>query len=301
MASIMVFLMVRLLPGDPIVMFISRTKLGSMTPGQIELARHQFGLDKPLTLQYLSWANGIIHGNFGKSMYYYLPVSTLLKARIPVTLYIGALSLIFSNVLGVLFGMISALRRGRAIDTFVTVLANIGITIPIFWLGIMLIYIFGLKLNFLPVMGYTSPFTDFWQSTQQLLMPVACLSIFGIGAVARQTRSSMLEVTRQDYIRTAWAKGLSERVVVFKHILRNGIIPVVTLSGIEVSQLIGGDVLVETVFNISGMGRLVVDGVMGLDYPVVEAVVLCMAFFVTAINFMIDVSYGWIDPRIQLA
>ena len=301
MASIMVFLMVRLLPGDPIVMFISRTKLGSMTPGQIELARHQFGLDKPLTLQYLSWANGIIHGNFGKSMYYYLPVSTLLKARIPVTLYIGALSLIFSNVLGVLFGMISALRRGRAIDTFVTVLANIGITIPIFWLGIMLIYIFGLKLNFLPVMGYTSPFTDFWQSTRQLLMPVACLSIFGIGAVARQTRSSMLEVTRQDYIRTAWAKGLSERVVVFKHILRNGIIPVVTLSGIEVSQLIGGDVLVETVFNISGMGRLVVDGVMGLDYPVVEAVVLCMAFFVTAINFMIDVSYGWIDPRIQLA
>jgi peptide/nickel transport system permease protein len=234
-------------------------------------------------------------------MYYRLPVANLLKARIPVTLYLGLLALLVSSILGILLGMISALRRGKAIDVLVTIVANIGVTVPIFWLGIMLIYIFGFTLRWVPVMGYTSPFTDFWLSTKQIIMPVICLSSFVLGAIARQTRSSMLEVNRQDYIRTAWAKGLSERLVVIKHILKNGMIPVFTLTGIEVSQLLGGAVLVETVFSILGMGRLVVDGVLGLDYPIVQAVVLFMAVFVTFVNFIIDISYGWLDPRIQLA
>jgi peptide/nickel transport system permease protein len=300
LVSILVFLLVRLLPGDPMLMVVSRSALGSMTEGQLEQARHEYGLDKPLVQQYGDWMNGVLHGEFGKSMYYHVPVAELMKNRIPVTLYLGILSLVISNVVGILLGMTSALRRGRAIDTLVTILANIGITIPIFWLAIMLIYVFALKLSWLPVMGYTSPFTDFWQSTRQLIMPVFCLSIFNVGAVARQTRSSMLEVNREDYIRTAWAKGLSERVVVLRHVLRNGIIPVVTLSGLGASMLLGGAVIVETVFNIMGMGRLVVDGVLGLDYSIVQAVVLFMAVLVTAVNFIVDVSYGWIDPRIHL-
>jgi peptide/nickel transport system permease protein len=300
LVSILVFLLVRLLPGDPMLMVVSRSALGSMTEGQLEQARHEYGLDKPLVQQYGDWMNGVLHGEFGKSMYYHVPVAELMKARIPVTLYLGILSLVISNVVGILLGMTSALRRGRAIDTLVTILANIGITIPIFWLAIMLIYVFALKLSWLPVMGYTSPFTDFWQSTRQLIMPVFCLSIFNVGAVARQTRSSMLEVNREDYIRTAWAKGLSERVVVLRHLLRNGIIPVVTLSGLGASMLLGGAVIVETVFNIMGMGRLVVDGVLGLDYSIVQAVVLFMAVLVTVVNFIVDVSYGWIDPRIHL-
>lgn len=300
LVSIFVFLLVRLLPGDPILMVVSRSALGSMTEGQLEQARQEYGLDKPLFQQYGDWMNGVLHGELGKSMYYRVPVAKLMKERIPVTLYLGILALIISNIVGIVLGMISALRRGRAIDTLVTILANIGITIPIFWLAIMLIYVFALKLSWLPVMGFTSPFTDFWQSTRQLIMPVFCLSIFNAGAIARQTRSSMLEVKQEDYIRTAWAKGLPERVVVLKHILRNGIIPVVTLSGLGASMLLGGAIIVETVFNIAGMGRLVVDGVLGLDYSIVQAVVLFIAVLVTIINFIVDISYGWIDPRIHL-
>ena len=301
LVSAIVFLMVRLLPGDPVLMVVSRSQIGTMTPEQLAQTRQEYGLDRPLYVQYLSYMGNIFHGDLGISMYYRLPVATLLAQRIPVTLYLGVLSMILSNVLGVLFGIISALRRGKNLDLFVTIFANIGVTIPIFWLGIMLIYLFGLILHWLPVMGYTSPFTNFWQSTRQVIMPVICLASFGIGSVARQTRSSMLEITRQDYVRTAWAKGLPERLVVFKHVLRNGIIPIVALFGMGVSTILGGSVLVETVFNIAGMGRLMVDGVNGLDFPVIQAVILCIATCVTLVNFITDLSYGWIDPRIRLS
>jgi peptide/nickel transport system permease protein len=184
-------------------------------------------------------------------------------------------------------------------DLAVTLLANIGITIPIFWLGIVLIYIFGLQLRWLPIHSFVWPFEDFWLSIRQTIMPMACLIIFSVGAVARQTRSSMLEVIRQDYIRTAWAKGLRERVVVFRHVLKNGLIPIVTLSGMQVPQILGGQVLVETVFNINGMGRLAVESVFSLDYAVVQAIVLLTAILVVLANFVVDVSYGWLDPRIR--
>lgn len=300
LVSVIVFLMARILPGDPILMIVSRAQMGTMTTEQIEKIRHEFGLDKPMVEQYALYVNGIFHGDLGTSIYYRLPVSTLLAKRVPVTLYLGFLSLVLSTIVGILLGMISALRRGKTMDVLVTVFANVGVTIPIFWLGIMLIYAFGLKLHWLPVMGFTSPFTDLAQSTRQIIMPVICLSLFGVGAVARQTRSSMLEIVRQDYIRTAWSKGLAERTVVFRHVMKNGIIPIITLTGVHVSTILGGSVLVETVFNILGMGRLMVDGVNGLDYAVIQAVVLTIAVFVTLTNFVVDLSYGWIDPRIRV-
>jgi peptide/nickel transport system permease protein len=178
-------------------------------------------------------------------------------------------------------------------------LSNIGITIPIFWLGIILIYVFAVKLDLLPVCGYISPFQDFWMSIRMIIMPVVCLAVFTIGAVARQTRSSLLEVTRQDYIRTAWSKGLSERLVVFRHILKNGFIPVVTLAGMQLSNILGGEVLIEQVFNIPGMGRLAVDAIMSLDYAVIQGVVLLITIMVVLVNLLVDISYGWLDPRIR--
>jgi peptide/nickel transport system permease protein len=181
----------------------------------------------------------------------------------------------------------------------VTVLSNLGITVPIFWLGILLIYFLGLKARLLPLFGYTSPFVDFGLSTRQLILPVICLSIFPIASSARQTRSSILEVIRQDYIRTAWAKGLRQRVIVFKHILKNGLIPVVTLSGIGLSHILGGSVLVETVFNIPGMGRLGVEAVLSQDYAIVQAIILITALMVVLANLIVDISYGWLDPRIR--
>ena len=191
------------------------------------------------------------------------------------------------------------MRRGKTLDSVVTSLSNIGITIPGFWLGVMLIYFFGLYLNWLPVEGYTSPFKDFWLCTRQLVMPVICLVLFPIASLTRQTRSSMLEVMRQDYIRTAWSKGLRERFVIFRHALKNGLIPVITLSGMNLSLIVGGSVVIEQVFNIPGMGRLAVTSILNQDYPYVQGVVLVIACFVMLVNLLVDVTYGWLDPRIR--
>jgi peptide/nickel transport system permease protein len=180
-----------------------------------------------------------------------------------------------------------------------TLAANTFITIPVFWLGIILILILGLHLDFLPVSGYTSPFDDFWRSTQQIIMPVTCLMIHSLGSNARLTRASMLEVIRQDYIRTAWSKGLRERAIILKHALKNSLIPVVTVLGLHVRFIFGGAVLVEQVFAIPGMGRLLVDAVFGKDYLIVQGAVLVIGVIIVLVNLIVDVSYGWLDPRVR--
>jgi peptide/nickel transport system permease protein len=299
LVSLIVFLLVRILPGDPITMVLSREQSTSISREQIEALRKQYRLDRPVMEQYIYWLPGILRGDFGKSTSKIETVSELLKRRIPITLYLGILSFIVANTLGILAGLIAAVKRGTKIDLVVTVLANFGITIPIFWLGIMLMYVFGYELKWLPTNGYVSPFKDFWLSIKLMIMPVACESIFTIGAIARQTRSSMLEVIRQDYIRTAWAKGLSERVVIMRHVLKNGLIAIVTLAGMQLTQIIGGAVLIETVFNIPGMGRLAVDAVKSVDYPIIQGVVLLISVMVTLVNLIVDISYGWLDPRIR--
>ncbi|MGD1117900.1 MAG: ABC transporter permease [Dehalococcoidales bacterium] len=299
LVTLIVFFMVRILPGDPLLMMMSRDQYTSVSPEQLQILRHQYGLDKPVIVQYIRWLPGLFHGDFGKSTSHLEPVSTLLARRVPVSLYLGLVSFVIANILGILAGTISALRRGTKIDMVVTILANIGVTIPIFWMGIMLIYVFGFRLGWLPTNGYISPFENFWLSIKLMIMPVACESVFTIGAISRQTRSSMLEVIRQDYIRTARAKGLRERTLVMRHVLKNGLITITTLSGMQLSSIIGGTVLIETVFNIPGMGRLAVDAVRSLDYTVIQAVVLLIAIMVTSINFLVDISYGWLDPRIR--
>jgi peptide/nickel transport system permease protein len=196
-------------------------------------------------------------------------------------------------------GLTSALRRGSWLDTLVVSLANFGVSIPVFWLGILMVYLFSLYLGWLPVQGYTSPFKDFWLSTRQLIMPVICLCVGSLATNTRQTRSSMLEIIRQDYIRTAWSKGLKERIIVFRHVLKNGLIPVITLIGMQVSFIIGGSVLIETVFNIPGMGRLMIESVFSQDFPIVQGGCLVIATMVTSVNLFVDISYGWLDPRIR--
>jgi peptide/nickel transport system permease protein len=210
---------------------------------------------------------------------------------------VGLAAFILSVVLGIPAGIISAIRRGKWLDTLVTTLANLGITAPIFWVGILLIYLFGLYLEILPIYGYVSPFENLWMSIKLSILPVVCLTIFPLAGVTRQTRSAMLEVIQQDYIRTAWAKGLSERVVIVRHALKNSLIPVVTLMTMSIRAIFGGQVLVETVFNIPGMGQLAVDAMLTNDYAVVQGAVLVITLVVTLTNLMIDLSYGWLDPR----
>jgi peptide/nickel transport system permease protein len=297
--TLIVFMAMRILPGDPIYMIMTSGDMTNATVQQIEEVRREFGLDKPLIVQYGLWLSGVVHGDFGTSIVGRVPVIGEIGRRVPITLNLSILALCVGVIIGIPAGIVCALRRGTWIDTVVTVLANAGITIPIFWLGVMLIYLFSLQLHWLPVQGYTSPFDDLGKSLRQIIMPVFCLSIFPLASMARQTRSSMLEVMRQDYIRTAWSKGLKERLVVTRHALKNGLIPVVTLLGMSLSNIIGGSVLMETVFNIPGMGRMAVNAVFNHDYPVVQGFILLIALTVLTINLIVDISYGWLDPRIR--
>jgi peptide/nickel transport system permease protein len=299
LATMLVFFGMRFLPGDPILMVVTANQQQEFNEEYLLELRHQHGLDKPIIVQYFNWAGDILQGDFGTSILTERPVAEEIFRRLPISVHVAGLAFVIGHLLGIPAGVICAIRRGKWLDTVITTLANIGITVPNFWLGIILMYIFGLSLKWLPIMGYTSPFDDFWLSTKQLVMPVICLIIFPLAGVTRQARSSMLDVLHQDYIRTAWSKGLRERVIVIKHALKNGLIPIVTLAGMAVATIIGGGVIIETVFNIPGLGRLAVSSVISQDYPYVQAISLFVAVAVVFANLIVDIAYGWIDPRIR--
>ncbi|MGD9118200.1 MAG: ABC transporter permease [Dehalococcoidia bacterium] len=299
LVSVFVFLAMRLLPGDPVLMFVSSSSVQEITDEQLEALRHEFGLDKTLPMQYLDWIFGVLRGDLGTSILNRSPVTQEILKRLPITIHLGAVAFIIAIIIGIPAGVLCAVRRGSWLDNLITTLSNIGITIPVFWLGIILIYVFALYFEWLPVMGYTSPFEDLWLSTKKIIMPVFCLALGPLAGNARQARSSMLEVIHKDYIRTAWSKGLRERTIIMKHALKNGLMPVVTLSGIGIGTILGGSVLIEQVFNIPGMGRLAVTSVMNQDYPYVQAIALIMAISIVLANLLVDISYGWLDPRVH--
>ena len=299
LVTLLVFLAMRLLPGDPLIIFISQSQTEVYTPEQLEELRHEYGLDRSLPVQYISWLGNILRGDMGKSIMLGQDVGYLISTRLPVTIYFGAMSFIVSAFFGVIFGVICALRRGTWIDSVVTVLANIGITVPAFWVGILLMYVFSLLLHWLPTSGYVAPTESLGQSLRAAIMPVICLSLFSVAALTRQTRSAMLEVVSQDYIRTAWSKGLRERVIILRHTIKNAMIPVITILGLQVGLVFGGSVLIETVFSIPGMGRLLASSLFSHDYQIVQAGVLVVAVVVVLSNLLVDISYGWFDPRIR--
>ncbi len=300
LVTVFVFLLVRLLPGDPVLMYVSMDDFNEATSEE-ELAalRHEFGLDRPLYIQYIDWIGGVVRGDLGYSIMLEVAVREEVGRALPKTALLGSLAWLVSVVIGIPFGVIAAVRRSKWIDTFVTVMANIGITAPIFWVGIMLIQLFGVTLGWLPIQGYTSILSEPWLGIRKIIMPVFCLALFPMAGTSRQTRSAMLEVIRQDYIRTAWAKGLTEFTVIVRHSLKNSLIPIVTLVGMQIRGIIGGQVLIESVFNIPGMGRLAVEGLQNQDYAIVQGVILIIAVFTTLLNLIVDISYGYIDPRIR--
>jgi peptide/nickel transport system permease protein len=301
LVTIMVFLLIRLLPGDPILLYLSGDQAsGGVAQETIDALRHEYGLDRPLPIQYMTWIWKVLHLDLGDSIFLNNTVRNELARAIPKTLMIGFLGLLLAIIMAIPAGVLAAVRRGTWIDTGVTLFANIGVTIPVFWLGIMLIEMFALRLGWLPVQGYTSPLIDFGEGISKIIMPVLCLAFFPLCALTRQTRSGMLEIIHQDYIRTAWSKGLSEATIIRRHALKNSLLPVVTVIGMMARVTIGGQVLIETVFNIPGMGRLAVEGLQNQDYAVVQGVILLTAVIVTTINLIVDLSYGWLDPRIRM-
>jgi peptide/nickel transport system permease protein len=299
--TILVFLLIRLLPGDPLLMYLTQQQFRDtqFDPEQLAQLQAKYGLDKSLPVQYISWIADMFHGDFGESINLQKPVSKLIAQRMPVTLHLSIIGAIFATVVGIGFGIICAIRRGTWLDTLLTFLANIGITIPSFWAAILLIYLFGLKLHWVPIGGYTSPFEDFWLNTRQIILPIFCISLFGLASNTRLTRSCMLEVIAQDYIRTAWAKGLKERVIILRHTIKNGLIPLIANMGFLVAGLFGGSVIIETLFNINGIGRLLTTALLGQDYMIVQASTLLFVGLITFSNIVVDISYGWLDPRIR--
>ena len=289
------FSLLQIMPGDPAVIMLGL----DADQAEVDALRKELWLDRPFMVQYGHWLANAVQGDLGQSITYRESVTTLFVRRLPVTFQLSFEAFILSTVLGILAGIFCAVRRGGILDQVVSVLANMGVAMPVFWLGILCIYFFGLQLGWLPIAGLDSPFEDLGRNLKQSILPALMLAVPSIGVLARQTRSSMLEVISQDYIRTAKSKGLRERVIVLKHALKNALIPVVTLLGLQVRLLVGGSVLVETVFNIPGMGRLLVSSTFNKDFLIMQGGVLLIGVVVCLANLLVDISYGWLDPRVK--
>ena len=298
--SVLIFSIMRLLPGDPILLYLSQSaNLENMNQEMIDALTKKHGLDQPLPVQYFRWLTNIFRGDWGRSIFYNEDIGQLMLERFPVTLHLSLTSVIVSTILGILIGLVAAVKRGKLVDKLIMPLTYLGISAPVFWVCVMLMYVFGVELDLLPIAGYTSPFKDFWFSVKQSIMPITCMAIFGIAGCARQMRSSVLEVLPQDYIRTAWSKGLKERQIVIKHVLKNSLSPVVTFLGVIFKNVIGGSVLVETIFAIPGVGRLLVSSIFAHDYVVGQSITFVIALLVLLVNIIVDLSYGWLDPRVR--
>ena len=295
LVTLIAFCLLYVLPGDPATAMLG----DDATPEQVERIRKQLWLDRPLIIQYGHWMDNLLHGDLGMSITYSENATGPILRALPITAYLAVIAMCISSITGVSIGIISAVKRATFLDNILVIFANLGYATPIFWLGLMGIYVFAYHLGWFPVQGFTWPADDLGKSISQTIMPVICLAVPSIAILARQTRSSMLEVIRQDYIRTARAKGLRERAVILKHALKNALIPVVTLLGILVRILIGGSVLVETVFNIPGLGRLLITSAIYGDFIVVQGGVLIISFITCFANLLVDISYGWLDPRIR--
>lgn len=293
--ALIVFLLLRLTPGDP-----AQAIAGDQaTPAQIAAIRDSLGLDEPLVSQFITWIGNMLHGDFGNSLISQRPVLEMIGQRIGPTLALATLAMILTVVISIPLGILAARNHGQLVDRFVMSLSVVGFSVPIFVIGYLLISIFSINLKWFPVQGYKSLAEGLWPFLHRIFLPGLALSTIYIALVSRMTRATMLEVLREDYIRTARAKGLSERVILFRHALRNAAIPILTVVGTGFAMMISGVVVTETVFNIPGLGRLVVDAVLARDYPLIQAIILLTAATYVVINLLIDISYAVTDPRIR--
>lgn len=294
--TFVVFFIMHSIPGDPVVLYLGP----DASIEQIEHYTHEWGLDQPLGVQYFRWMGNLFKGEMGDSILYRQQIAPILFTKLQVTLILAIPAFIISVVFGVLLGIIAAVRRGKLADSIITVFANLGMATPIFWLAIVFVLIFSLRLGLLPVQGFTWPREDLGLCIKKLIMPVTILALLPMSQFARQTRSAMLEVIRQDYIRTARSKGLKEKMVIYGHALRNTLIPIVTLMGMQFGYMLGGSVLVEQVFNIPGMGSMLIESIMFRDYLIVQNGVLIIAAGISTLNLIVDIAYGYIDPRTRI-
>ena len=297
--TVLVFLMLRLVPGTVVEQMIGADAVVSQA--MVDELKRFFGLDQPWHVQYFAWVGRLAHGDLGTSWRTGKPVILLILERLPVTLELTVLSVGFALALGMPAGILSAIRRDRAIDQVTRVGTLLGLSVPVFWQGTMLILFFSLYLRWMPPIVWVDLVTDPRRNLTIMLLPVVCLGTASAANIARTTRACMLDVLRSEYVRTAAAKGLARRVVVLKHALKNALIPVVTVVGLQAGILLGGTVVVEEVFTLPGVGRLVLWSIYQRDYPVTQSTILFIAVLFMAINLAIDLFYRYLDPRIRYA
>ena len=295
LVSGVIFLVLRVIPGDPAQIILGI----QATPEALQELRHKLGLDLPLIVQYANWLGGLFRGDFGQSIAYDVPITSLILSRLEVTVPLAFLSILFAVLFSIPLGIYAATRRNHLGDYGVMLFSQIGLAIPQFWAGILLILFFSVHLQWFAAGGF-KPWADSpFLALKSLLLPALSLGIIRAAVLARLTRSCMLETLGEDYIRTARAKGLAEKVVVYKHGFRNALIPVITILGLQMGELLAGAIVIENVFHLPGLGRLIFLAIGQRDLPVVQGVGLLIAFFIVVMNFLVDISYGVVDPRIR--
>jgi peptide/nickel transport system permease protein len=293
--TMLIFGLQQLLPGDPAVVLAGEDR----DPSVVAYLQQKLHLDQPLPIRYLYWLGGVLRGDLGESLRMQKPVTALIAEKLPVTLELAAIAIVIALVIGIPAGIVSAIAKGTAWDYAANAVALWGLSTPNFWLGIMMILLFSVSLGWLPASGYVSPFEDLRGNLAAMIMPAFVLGNAIAAVLMRHTRSAMLQVLSSDYVRTARAKGLDERVVVLKHALRNALTPIITLGALELGTLLSGAVLTEQVFTIPGFGKLIVDAVFNRDYAVVQGVVLFTATAYIALNLLADIAYFLVNPRLR--
>lgn len=292
----LVFSLILLLPGDAAVALVG---LENVTEEKLAAIRERLGLDQPLWVQYARWLGRVARGDLGTSFRTGEPVAETLLARVPVTLGLSLAATAFGLLVGGPLAVVAALRRGSPVDTLARAVAALGVAVPNFWLGSMLVLVLALNLRWLPATGYVSVIEEPWGGALHLLLPTLTLGASAVAEVTRQLRSGLQDVLASEYVRTARAKGLGEGMVIAKHALRNALIPIVTIAALTINRIIGATVVVESIFALPGLGRMNLESVLNRDFPTLQGAVLLMAVLVIAINLVADVAYGWVDPRIR--
>lgn len=300
LTTLIVFVLFFLVPGDAaLVILTGEEGAGAVTDEDIARMRHELGLDRPIHVQYGSWIWGILRGDLGTSIWYQTPVIDELKDKFVVTVELSIFGIAMAFLMAVPLGIISAVKQDTWPDYISRIVSLVGIALPTFWLSILMVYFLAYTFNWLPPLGYASLWEDPWLNLEQLFFPALAIAFHDLAFTARVTRSSMLEVLREDYMRTARAKGLKEMAVVGRHALKNAILPVVTVSGYQFARALGGVIIVETIFVVPGLGRFVIESILHRDFVVLQAVILLTAAVVLTLNLVIDLLYGILDPRIR--
>jgi peptide/nickel transport system permease protein len=299
--TILVFTLFWIVPGDPALAILAGGEgdTGSVSREQLQQLRQTLGLDRPIYVQYASWLAHVLHGDLGTSLWYKTPVWHQLKDRFLVTMELAVMAILLAVCAAVPLGVTSAVKQDTGLDYLSRIFSSIGIALPTFWLGILIVYFLAYFFEWLPPLGYATVWDDPLLNLQQLILPALTLAFNDLAFTARVTRSSMLEVMREDYLRTARAKGLVELRVVGRHALKNALLPVLTVSGYQFARLLGGVIIVESIFVVPGMGTLLIDSIIHRDFIVLQAIVLLIAAVVLVLNLMIDLTYGVLDPRVR--